>query len=139
MKDDNRFIILFGSIKKRIYKILNEEVKKYNLSIMEVTYLMIINSYKDGITFKQLTNEADCDKGMTTKVTASLKNKDLIYFDGSEYLVTDEGKAMSLKLNNVIIRYKNRLISLVGKESLEKFYYNLNKFNEILDKELDNE
>ncbi len=137
MKSDNKFIILFGSIKKKIYKLLNEEVKKYDLSIMEATYLMIINSNKNGISFKDLTKEADCDKGMTTKVIASLKNRDLVYFNENLYYVTDEGKAMSLKLNNILVRYKNRLINMVGsKDDLENFYYNLEQFNNMLEEEI---
>lgn len=137
MKNDNKFIIMFGSIKKKIYKLLNEDFKKYDLSIMEATYLMIINSNKKGINFKDLTKEADCDKGMTTKVIATLKNRDLVAFDGNLYYVTDEGKALSLKLNNILVRYKNKLINMVGsKEMLENFYYNLEQFNNMLEEEI---
>ena len=136
MKNDNKFIVLFGTLKKKVYKILNEEFKKYDLSIMEGTYLVIINSNKDGISFKELTSEADCDKGMTTKVIAALKNRDLVVFENNKYYVTDEGKAMSLKLNNIIVRYKNKLINMVGKESLESFFYNLEEFNKMLEEEI---
>ena len=125
MKNDNKFIIMFGSIKKKIYKLLNEDFKKYDLSIMEATYLMIINSNKKGINFKDLTKEADCDKGMTTKVIATLKNRDLVAFDDNLYYVTDEGKALSLKLNNILVRYNN-----------ENFYYNLEQFNNMLEEEI---
>ena len=43
MRDDN-FISIFSSIRKKLYKLLNEQIKKYDLSIIEATYLIIINS-----------------------------------------------------------------------------------------------
>ena len=55
MCKDNNFIILFSSIKKKLYKILNSKLKEYNLSIIETIYLLIIEDSKNGISFKDLT------------------------------------------------------------------------------------
>ena len=60
----NNFIVLISSIKKKLYKILSERVKEYNLSLCEAIYLVIIKD-NDSISFKELTKCAHCDKGMT--------------------------------------------------------------------------
>jgi len=59
VNDSNNFIVLFASIKKKIYKILNEKIKDYDLSITEAIYLIIISERCDGISFKDFILSSD--------------------------------------------------------------------------------
>lgn len=136
MCKDNNFIILFSSIKKRLYKILNSKLKKYNLSIIETVYLLIIEDNENGISFKDLTIQADCDKGMTTKVIMGLKMKKLVSSDFKVFHVTDAGKELALKIKSILRDFKDDLLNKIGSDELNMFYDKLNMFNNILEGEL---
>lgn len=136
MCKDNNFIILFSSIKKKLYKILNSKLKEYNLSIIETIYLLIIEDSKNGISFKDLTIQADCDKGMTTRVIMGLKMKKLVSFDYKVFHVTNEGKELVLRIKSVLRDFKDDLLNKIGSDELNMFYDKLNMFNNILEGEL---
>ena len=133
---DNNFIILFSSIKKKLYKILNSKLKEYNLSIIETIYLLIIEDSENGISFKDLTIQADCDKGMTTKVIMGLKMKKLVSSDYKVFHVTDAGKDLALRIKSVLRDFKEDLLNKIGSDELNMFYDKLDMFNNILEGEL---
>lgn len=135
MRDDN-FISIFSSIRKKLYKLLNEQIKKYDLSIIEATYLIIINSSKEGISFKELTKEADCDKGLTSRLISHLKSKGLIIEEDKFYRVTNEGKVTAIKVRNILNNYKSNLDKKIPKRELEDFYKKLQLYNNILEEEI---
>ena len=133
---DNNFIAVFSSIKKKLYKLLNEQIKSFDLSIIEATYLMIVNGHKDGISFKDLTKEADCDKGLTSRIVSKLKKMNLIVFEEQVYKVTNEGKVVAIRVRNVLNNYKSNLDKKIPKKELDDFYYKLEEFNKILEGEI---
>ncbi len=139
VNDSNNFIVLFASIKKKIYKILNEKIKDYDLSITEAIYLIIISERCDGISFKELTRCAECDKGMTTRVLNSLKLKNLVSeVENSKYIVvvTASGRILSRKINLLLEEFKNQLLEKVDRRELVNFYNSLSNFNDILEGEI---
>ena len=139
VNDSNNFIVLFASIKKKIYKILNEKIKDYDLSITEAIYLIIISERCDGISFKELTRCAECDKGMTTRVLNSLKLKNLVSeVENSKYIVvvTARGRILSRKINLLLEEFKNQLLEKVDRRELVNFYNSLSNFNDVLEGEI---
>jgi len=139
ISSSNNFVTLFSSIKKKLYKILNNEIKDYDISITEAIYLIIVSEYKNGINFKNLTKVADCDKGMTTKVINSLKNKNLIESMNEEkyfYRVTNRGDEVSRSVKEILDNLKQNLVKKIDKSELIRFYDSLYNFNRILEGEI---
>lgn len=134
MWEDN-FVILFSSIKKKMYKLLNNKLKDYNLSIIEAIYLIILYDEKS-LTFKELTTKADCDKGMTTKVLVKLKMMGYVTYNIKNIEITDKGKITGTKIKNIIKELRNNLNKKIGEKELKNIYNELSNFNNILEGEL---
>ncbi len=134
MWEDN-FVILFSSIKKKMYKLLNNKLKDYNLSIIEAIYLIILYDEKN-LTFKELTTKADCDKGMTTKVLVKLKMMGYVTYNIKNIEITDKGKITGTKIRNILKELRNNLNKKIGEKELKNIYNELSNFNNILEGEL---
>lgn len=134
MWEDN-FVILFSSIKKKMYKLLNNKLKDYNLSIIEAIYLIILYDEKS-LTFKELTTKADCDKGMTTKVLVKLKMMGYVTYNIKNIEITDKGKLTGTKIKNILKELRNNLNKKIGEKELKNIYNELSNFNNILEGEL---
>lgn len=134
MWEDN-FVILFSSIKKKMYKLLNNKLKDYNLSIIEAIYLIILYDEKS-LTFKELTTKADCDKGMTTKVLVKLKMMGYVTYNIKNIEITDKGKITGTKIRNILKELRNNLNKKIGEKELKNIYNELSDFNNILEGEL---
>ncbi len=134
MWEDN-FVILFSSIKKKMYKLLNNKLKDYNLSIIEAIYLIILYDEKS-LTFKELTTKADCDKGMTTKVLVKLKMMGYVTYNIKNIEITDKGKITGTKIKNILKELRNNLNKKIGEKELKNIYNELSNFNNILEGEL---
>lgn len=134
MWEDN-FVILFSSIKKKMYKLLNNKLKDYNLSIIEAIYLIILYDEKS-LTFKELTTKADCDKGMTTKVLVKLKMMGYVTYNIKNIEITDKGKITGTKIKNISKELRNNLNKKIGEKELKNIYNELSNFNNILEGEL---
>ena len=134
MWEDN-FVILFSSIKKKMYKLLNNKLKDYNLSIIEAIYLIILYDEKS-LTFKELTTKADCDKGMTTKVLVKLKMMGYVTYNIKNIEITDKGKITGTKIRNILKELRNNLNEKIGEKELKNIYNELSDFNNILEGEL---
>lgn len=134
MWEDN-FVILFSSIKKKMYKLLNNKLKDYNLSIIEAIYLIILYDEKS-LTFKELTTKADCDKGMTTKVLVKLKMMGYVTYNIKNIEITDKGKITGTKIRNILKELRNNLNKKIGEKELKNIYNELSNFNNILEGEL---
>ena len=134
MWEDN-FVILFSSIKKKMYKLLNNKLKDYNLSIIEAIYLIILYDEKS-LTFKELTTKADCDKGMTTKVLVKLKMMGYVTYNIKNIEITDKGKLTGIKIKNILKELRNNLNKKMGEKELKNIYNELSDFNNILEGEL---
>lgn len=134
MWEDN-FVILFSSIKKKIYNLLNNKLKDYNLSIIEAIYLIILYDEKS-LTFKELTTKADCDKGMTTKVLVKLKMMGYVTYNIKNIEITDKGKITGTKIKNILKELRNNLNKKIGEKELKNIYNELSNFNNILEGEL---
>lgn len=134
MWKDN-FVILFSSIKKKMYKLLNNKLKDYNLSIIEAIYLIILYDEKS-LTFKELTIKADCDKGMTTKVLVKLKMMGYVTYNIKNIEITDKGKITGTKIKNILKDLRNNLNKKIGEKELKNIYNELSNFNNILEGEL---
>lgn len=134
MWEDN-FVILFSSIKKKMYKLLNNKLKDYNLSIIEAIYLIILYDEKS-LTFKELTTKAGCDKGMTTKVLVKLKMMGYVTYNIKNIEITDKGKITGTKIRNILKELRNNLNKKIGEKELKNIYNELSNFNNILEGEL---
>lgn len=134
MWEDN-FVILFSSIKKKMYKLLNNKLKDYNLSIIEAIYLIILYDEKS-LSFKELTTKADCDKGMTTKVLVKLKMMGYVTYNIKNIEITDKGKITGTKIKNILKELRDNLNKKIGEKELKNIYNELSNFNNILEGEL---
>lgn len=129
MCEEDKLFLIFGSIKKKIYKLINSRIKEYNVNVTEVIYLLIINEHPL-ISFKDLTKMADFDKGMTTKVLISLKCKKLVNNSIKGIFLTKSGVILSKKLINEFNILKKEILGNVDNEVLSSFYNRLVKFND---------
>ena len=131
MCEEDKLFLIFGSIKKKIYKLINSRIKEYNVNVTEVIYLLIINEHPL-ISFKDLTKMVDFDKGMTTKVLISLKCKKLVNNSIKGISLTKSGVILSKKLINEFNILKKEILGNVDNEVLSSFYNRL-KFNDMLE------
>lgn len=129
---DENITLEIVSIKKNLYKILTDKIKKYNLNLIEGIYLIIIDNKKN-VSFKELTINARCDKGMTTKVINSLKEKGLVIFENKEYLLTPLGTKTSKKILKIFESLKIELIDKFGLDELTSLKNELKRLNNILE------
>lgn len=129
---DENITLEIVSIKKNLYKILTDKIKKYNLNLIEGIYLIIINNKKN-VGFKELTMNARCDKGMTTKVISSLKEKGLVIIENKEYLLTPLGTKTSKKILKIFESLKIELIDKFGLDELTSLKNELKRLNNILE------
>ena len=132
MCEEDKLFLIFGSIKKKIYKLINSRIKEYNVNVTEVIYLLIINEHPL-ISFKDLTKMVDFDKGMTTKVLISLKCKKLVNNSIKGISLTKSGVILSKKLINEFNILKKEILGNVDNEVLSSFYNRLVKFNDMLE------
>lgn len=129
---DENITLEIVSIKKNLYKILTDKIKKYNLNLIEGIYLIIIDNKKN-VSFKELTMNARCDKGMTTKVISSLKEKGLVIFENKEYSLTPLGTKTSKKIQKIFESLKIELIDKFGLDELTSLKNELKRLNNILE------
>lgn len=132
MCDEDKFFLLFGSIKKKIYKLINSKIKSYNISVPEAIYLMVIKN-KPNTSFKEITELIDFDKAMTTKVLNSLKNKDLVNNNIKDITLTKKGLTLSNRINNSLSELKCEVLNKVNKEELKKIFNDIKIFDNLLE------
>lgn len=76
---------------------------------------------------------ARCDKGMTTKVISSLKEKGLVIIENKEYLLTPLGTKTSKKILKIFESLKIELIDKFGLDELTSLKNELKRLNNILE------
>lgn len=131
MCEEDKVFLLFGSIKKKIYKLINIKIKEYNLTASEAIYLIVISKY-ESLSFKEITSIVDYDKAMTTKVLNSLKDKEFVN-NIKNIVLTEKGYLVTNKVINELNLLKSEILGKVSKREINEFYKKLNQFNEILE------
>lgn len=132
MCEEDKVFLLFGSIKKKIYKLINIKIKEYNLTASEAIYLIVISKY-ESLSFKEITSIVDYDKAMTTKVLNSLKDKEFVNNNIKNIVLTEKGYLLTNKVINELSLLKSEILGKVSKREINEFYKKLNQFNEILE------
>lgn len=132
MCEEDKVFLLFGSIKKKIYKLINIKIKEYNLTPPEAIYLIVISKY-ESLSFKEITSILDYDKAMTTKVLNSLKDKEFVNNNNKNIVLTEKGYLVTNKVINELNLLKSEILGKVSKREINEFYKKLNQFNEILE------
>lgn len=132
MCEEDKVFLLFGSIKKKIYKLINIKIKEYNLTASEAIYLIVISKY-ESLSFKEITSIVDYDKAMTTKVLNSLKDKEFVNNNIKNIVLTEKGYLVTNKVINELNLLKSEILGKVSKREINEFYKKLNQFNEILE------
>lgn len=132
MCEEDKVFLLFGSIKKKIYKLINIKIKEYNLTAPETIYLIVISKY-ESLSFKEITSIIDYDKAMTTKVLNSLKDKEFVNNNIKNIVLTEKGYLVTNKVINELNLLKSEILGKVSKREINEFYKKLNQFNEILE------
>lgn len=132
MCEEDKVFLLFGSIKKKIYKLINIKIKEYNLTPPEAIYLIVISKY-ESLSFKEITSILDYDKAMTTKVLNSLKDKEFVNNNIKNIVLTEKGYLVTNKVINELNLLKSEILGKVSKREINEFYKKLNQFNEILE------
>lgn len=132
MCEEDKVFLLFGSIKKKIYKLINIKIKEYNLTATEAIYLIVISKY-ESLSFKEITSIVDYDKAMTTKVLNSLKDKEFVNNNIKNIVLTEKGYLVTSKVIDELNLLKSEILGKVSKREINEFYKKLNQFNEILE------
>ena len=132
MCEEDEVFLLFGSIKKKIYKLINIKIKEYNLTAPEDIYLIVISKY-ESLSFKEITSIVDYDKAMTTKVLNSLKDKEFVNNNIKNIVLTEKGYLVTNKVIDELNLLKSEILGKVSKREINEFYKKLNQFNEILE------
>lgn len=132
MCEEDKVFLLFGSIKKKIYKLINIKIKEYNLTALEAIYLIVISKY-ESLSFKEITSIVDYDKAMTTKVLNSLKDKEFVNNNIKNIVLTEKGYLVTNKVIDELSLLKSEILGKVSKREINEFYKKLNQFNEILE------
>ena len=132
MCEEDKVFLLFGSIKKKLYKLINGKIKEYNLTVPEAIYLIVISKY-ESLRFKEITSIVDYDKAMTTKVLNSLKDKEFVSNNIKNIVLTEKGILVTDKVINELNLLKSEILGKVSEREISKFYKKLNQFNEILE------
>lgn len=132
MCEEDKVFLLFGSIKKKIYKLINIKIKEYNLTAPETIYLIVISKY-ESLSFKEITSIVDYDKAMTTKVLNSLKDKEFVNNNIKNIVLTEKGYLVISKVIDELNLLKSEILGKVSKREINEFYKKLNQFNEILE------
>ena len=132
MCEEDKVFLLFGSIKKKLYKLINGKIKEYNLTVPEAIYLIVISKY-ESLSYKELNSIVDYDKAMTTKVLNSLKDKEFVNNNIKNIVLTEKGYLVTNKVINELNLLKSEILGKVSKREINEFYKKLNQFNEILE------
>lgn len=132
MCEEDKVFLLFGSIKKKLYKLINGKIKEYNLTVPEAIYLIVISKY-ESLSFKELTSIVEYDKAMTTKVLNSLKDKEFVSNNIKNIVLTEKGILVTDKVINELNLLKSEILGKVSEREISKFYKKLNQFNQILE------
>lgn len=132
MCEEDKVFLLFGSIKKKLYKLINGKIKEYNLTVPEAIYLIVISKY-ESLSYKELTSIVEYDKAMTTKVLNSLKDKEFVSNNIKNIVLTEKGILVTDKVINELNLLKSEILGKVSEREISKFYKKLNQFNEILE------
>lgn len=132
MCEEDKVFLLFGSIKKKLYKLINGKIKEYNLTVPEAIYLIVISKY-ESLSYKELTSIVDYDKAMTTKVLNSLKDKEFVSNNIKNIVLTEKGCLVTDKVINELNLLKSEILGKVSEREISKFYKKLNQFNQILE------
>ena len=126
MCEEDKVFLLFGSIKKKIYKLINIKIKEYNLTAPEAIYLIVISKY-ESLSFKEITSIVDYDKAMTTK------DKEFVNNNIKNIVLTEKGYLVTNKVIDELNLLKSEILGKVSKREINEFYKKLNQFNEILE------
>ncbi len=132
MCEEDKVFLLFGSIKKKLYKLINGKIKEYNLTVPEAIYLIVISKY-ESLSYKEITSIVDYDKAMTTKVLNSLKDKEFVSNNIKNIVLTEKGCLVTDKVINELNLLKSEILGKVSEREISKFYKKLNQFNQILE------
>lgn len=132
MSEEDKVFLLFGSIKKKLYKLINGKIKEYNLTVPEAIYLIVISKY-ESLSYKEITSIVDYDKAMTTKVLNSLKDKEFVSNNIKNIVLTEKGILVTDKVINELNLLKSEILGKVSEREISKFYKKLNQFNQILE------
>ena len=132
MCEEDKVFLLFGSIKKKLYKLINGKIKEYNLTVPEALYLIVISKY-ESLSYKELNSIVDYDKAMTTKVLNSLKDKEFVSNNIKNIVLTEKGCLVTDKVINELNLLKSEILGKVSEREISKFYKKLNQFNQILE------
>ena len=132
MCEEDKVFLLFGSIKKKLYKLINGKIKEYNLTVPEAIYLIVISKY-ESLSYKEITSIVDYDKAMTTKVLNSLKDKEFVSNNIKNIVLTEKGCLVTGKVINELNLLKSEILGKVSEREISKFYKKLNQFNQILE------
>lgn len=132
MCEEDKVFLLFGSIKKKLYKLINGKIKEYNLTVPEAIYLIVISKY-ESLSYKELNSIVDYDKAMTTKVLNSLKDKEFVSNNIKNIVLTEKGILVTDKVINELNLLKSEILGKVSEREISKFYKKLNQFNQILE------
>ncbi len=132
MCEEDKVFLLFGSIKKKLYKLINGKIKEYNLTVPEAIYLIVISKY-ESLSYKELNSIVDYDKAMTTKVLNSLKDKEFVSNNIKNIVLTEKGCLVTDKVINELNLLKSEILGKVSEREISKFYKKLNQFNQILE------
>lgn len=88
--------IYFNNFKKYIDKIINEDLKEYDINTMHFRPIVLLYKFKEGLSLNELTLKIGIDKANVTRVINDLIKKEIVFKSeekqrGYKIKLTDKG------------------------------------------------
>ena len=123
-----------------VAKMYNEEAAKYN-STMAVGFALLSIDPKKGTPSTSLGPKMGMEATSLSRTLKSMEKKNLISrkphpIDGRSVLIhlTDSGRIQRAASKVAVMKFNEKILSEIGKESLDNFHFVIEKINELIGK-----
>ena len=121
-----------------VAKMYNEEAGKYN-STMAVGFALLSIDPKKGTPSTSLGPKMGMEATSLSRTLKSMEEKNLISrkphpIDGRSVLIhlTDSGKIQRAASKVAVMKFNEKILTEIGKESLDNFHFVIEKINELI-------
>lgn len=134
------FTTIISKIQRNIKKVKNIDMHEYNLKGAQVACLYYLYIH-ESLTSKELCEKCEEDKATISRSLEYLEENDYVLCNSkynkrynSPFSLTEKGLVVSKKIEEKINLILDEVGLFLNKEERDKFYQNLIKINEVLEK-----
>ena len=131
----DKFTLLIDGIHKSINKMKISTAPGLGVKGVHLFWIYTLAGYEDGLSSAELATLSGVDRSLVSREIAHLRAKGYIVSDGADakrgynarHRLTEEGRALSDKILEEVIRIQNLADRGISKEELSSFYLTLEK------------